>query len=82
MLAFREGTPYQGEDLIYDATAPGFLVRCTRNGTGTTPGSCLYERRIDTADVVCVSRAMARRLARGRRQDRPTDREAAAAGGE
>jgi hypothetical protein len=52
VLAFREGTPYQGEDLIYDATAPGFLVRCTRSGAGATPGTCLYERRIDTADLV------------------------------
>jgi len=52
VLAFREGTPYQGEDLIYDAAAPGFLVRCTRNGAGPTPGTCLYERRIDAADVV------------------------------
>ena len=52
VLPFREGTPYQGEDLIYDATAPGFLVRCTRNGPGPTPGTCLYERRIDAADVV------------------------------
>ena len=52
VLAFREGTPYQGEDLIYDAEAPGFLVRCTRNGAGPTPGTCLYERRIDAADLV------------------------------
>jgi len=52
ILAFREGTPYQGEDLIYDAATPGFLVRCTRNGTGATPGMCLYERRIAEADVV------------------------------
>jgi len=51
-LAFRDGTPYQGEDLIYDAAAPGFLVRCTRNGAGPTPGTCLYERRIDAADLV------------------------------
>jgi hypothetical protein len=51
-LAFREGTPYQGEDLIYDAVAPGFLVRCSRNGAGPTPGTCLYERRIDAADLV------------------------------
>ncbi|MET0632708.1 MAG: hypothetical protein ABWY92_17765 [Xanthobacteraceae bacterium] len=51
-LAFREGTPYQGEDLIYDATAPGFLVRCTRNGAGPTPGTCLYEKRIGAADLV------------------------------
>jgi hypothetical protein len=54
VLAFRDGTPYQGEDLIYDATTPeNFLVRCTRNGAGATPGTCLYERRIeDAADIV------------------------------
>jgi len=52
VLAFREGTPYQSEDLIYDAERPGFLVRCTRNGAGPTPGICLYERRIESADLV------------------------------
>jgi hypothetical protein len=53
VLAFREGTPYQGEDLIYDAQTPdNFLVRCSRNGAGPTPGTCLFERRIETADVV------------------------------
>ena len=52
VLAFRAGTPYQGEDLIYDAEAPGFLVRCTRNGAGPTPGMCLYEQRIEAADIV------------------------------
>src|ERR1700738_2279679 len=52
VLAFRDGTPYQGEDLIYDAASPGFLVRCTRNGAGPTPGTCLYEQRIDAADLV------------------------------
>jgi hypothetical protein len=52
LLAFRAGTPYQGEDLIYDPTAPGFLARCTRNGAGLTRGVCLYERRIGGADVL------------------------------
>jgi hypothetical protein len=52
MLAFRDGTPYQGEDLIYDAVAPGFLVRCSRPAPGPTPGTCLYERRIAAADLV------------------------------
>ncbi len=54
VLPFREDSPYRGEDLIYDATTPeNFLVRCTRNGAGATPGICLYERRIDErADVV------------------------------
>jgi hypothetical protein len=52
VLAFRHGTPYQGEDLIYDAAAPeNFLVRCSRNGAGPTPGMCLYVRRIGDADV-------------------------------
>jgi hypothetical protein len=52
VLAFRAGTPYQGEDLIYDAAAPGFLVRCTRSGAGSTPGTCLYERRIEAVNIV------------------------------
>ncbi len=52
VLAFREGTPYQGEDLIYDAAVPSFVARCTRNGAGPTPGICLYERRIGAADIV------------------------------
>jgi hypothetical protein len=52
VLPFKDGTPYQGEDLIYDPTAPGFIVRCTRNGAGPTPGTCLYERRIEAADLV------------------------------
>lgn len=52
-LSFRDGSPYQGEDLIYEPPAnDGFLVRCTRNGPGPTPGTCLYERRIERADIV------------------------------
>ena len=51
--AFRTGTPYQGEDLIHDAATPeGFLVRCSRDSAGPTPGICLYSRRIDHADIV------------------------------
>jgi hypothetical protein len=51
LLPFRDGTPYQGEDLIYDGDAPGFLVRCTRQ-VASTPGTCLYERWIETAKLV------------------------------
>ncbi|MGE4221594.1 MAG: hypothetical protein AB7G39_19285, partial [Alphaproteobacteria bacterium] len=52
-LPFRSGSPYQGEDLIYESPAnDGFLVRCTRSGPGPTPGICLYERRIERADIV------------------------------
>ncbi len=50
---FRDGTPYQGEELIYDnANAERFLVRCSQNGKAATLGICLYERRIGEADVV------------------------------
>ena len=53
VLPFREGSPYQGEDLIYDPGQPeNFLVRCTRTGAGPTPGMCLYERRIEGADLI------------------------------
>ena len=48
---FRDGTPYQGEELIYDQGNAGFLVRCTRNGAGATLGMCLYDRRIGAADL-------------------------------
>ena len=48
---FRDGTPYQGEELIYDQGDAGFLVRCTRNGAGATLGMCLFDRRIGVADI-------------------------------
>jgi hypothetical protein len=52
IMSFRDGTPYQGEDLYLDAAAPGrFLTRCTRPGGGGTPGMCLYEQRIGAASV-------------------------------
>jgi len=52
VLPFRPGTPYQGEDLIYDASTPArFLVRCSRNGAGGTPGICMQVRRIGEAEV-------------------------------
>lgn len=48
-VAFREGTPYQGEDLFY---LPGrtetFFARCSRDAA-LTPGSCLLERRVGEA---------------------------------
>jgi hypothetical protein len=48
---FRDGTPYQGEELIYDESGSGFLVRCTRNGAGATLGICLYDVRVGLADI-------------------------------
>jgi hypothetical protein len=51
LQAFREGTPYQGEDLIHDRASPErFLLRCTRQ-IASTPAMCLHERRITSADV-------------------------------
>jgi hypothetical protein len=46
--AFRDGSPYSGEDLFF-ANAPPFNARCTRDAA--TPGMCLSERRVDGADL-------------------------------
>ena len=46
--AFRDGTPYAGEDLVV-ADAPAMVARCTRDAV--TPGMCLSERRIGGADL-------------------------------
>jgi hypothetical protein len=53
VIRFRDGTPYQAEDLFYDPAAPEkFVVRCSRPGAGPTPGICLFERRLaDAADI-------------------------------
>jgi hypothetical protein len=52
VISFKEGSPYQSEDLFFDpAVQPGFVTRCSRPGAAGTPGMCLYERRIDGADV-------------------------------
>jgi hypothetical protein len=51
LRAFRDGTPYQGEDLISSTVeADEFTARCSRTGVGNT-GMCLLERRIGGADV-------------------------------
>ena len=53
MLSFRDGTPYQGEDLFYDPTVPDrFIVRCTRGSKHDVRGACLYERRQAEADLI------------------------------
>lgn len=49
---FRDGSPYQGEDLFFEADAPErFLARCSRDGLNAMPGTCLLERRIGAAVV-------------------------------
>jgi hypothetical protein len=53
VLRFRDGTPYQGEDLIYEAAEPErFFLRCTRDAPGRIPGTCLAERRMRDADII------------------------------
>lgn len=48
---FRDDTPYQGEDLVFESSAPEhFLSRCTRKGVNNS-GTCLLERRIGNADI-------------------------------
>ena len=48
---FRDGTPYQGEELVFEQAAPEhFLARCSKKGV-VNAGECLLERRIGDADV-------------------------------
>jgi hypothetical protein len=52
IFAFRDGSPYQGEDVVFDAEAPDrFLARCARTANPLAPGTCLAERRIGDADL-------------------------------
>lgn len=59
LTAFRDGTPYQGEDLAYDESAPeNFVARCGRSTNPVAPASCLLERFVGQANVtVRFSRA-------------------------
>ncbi len=53
ILPFRNGTPYEGEDLVYFGTGPEqFFARCTRPGQAV-PGTCMQERAIG-ADVITI----------------------------
>jgi hypothetical protein len=50
--SFRDGSAYQGDELIFDPAAQErFLLRCARQ-TGITPAMCLQERRIAGADLM------------------------------
>jgi len=52
IFAFRDGSPYQGENVVFDAQAPErFLARCARTVNPLAPGTCMAERRIGDADV-------------------------------
>ncbi|MBI1204976.1 MAG: hypothetical protein GC182_20935 [Rhodopseudomonas sp.] len=48
---FRNDTPYQGEELVFDQSAPEhFMARCSRKGV-INSGTCLLERKIGDADI-------------------------------
>lgn len=48
---FRDGTPYQDEELAFESEAPAhFMARCSLRGVAGA-GSCLLERRIGDADI-------------------------------
>ncbi len=49
---FRNDTPYQGEDLLYDnGHAPRLIIRCTRDDARGAIGMCLYEKRVGQTDI-------------------------------
>jgi hypothetical protein len=51
LRGFRDGTPYQGEELAFESDAPEhFLARCSRKGV-VNSGTCLLERRIGATDI-------------------------------
>ena len=51
LQGFRDGTAYQGEDLVFDPAMPErFLLRCSRQ-FGSTPAMCLQELRLGGADL-------------------------------
>lgn len=51
LRGFRDGTPYQSEELVFEQAQPEhFLARCSEKGV-TNSGVCLLERRIGNADI-------------------------------
>jgi len=51
LRGFRDGTPYQGEELVFESDAPAhFLARCSLRGV-VNSGECLLERRTGNADI-------------------------------
>jgi hypothetical protein len=51
LRGFRDDTPYQGEELVFESAAPEhFLARCSKKGV-VNSGECLLERRLGNADI-------------------------------
>ncbi|RAI43344.1 hypothetical protein [Rhodoplanes roseus] len=52
LVEFRDGTPYQGEDLAWEENAPEkFLARCERPAPTRPPATCLSEKIVGGAVV-------------------------------
>jgi hypothetical protein len=52
ILPFRDGTPYENEDLLYLGANPEqFFARCTRPA-GAVPGTCIHERALNAAQIM------------------------------
>jgi hypothetical protein len=52
ILPFRNGTPYENEDLLYLGANPEqFFARCTRPA-GAVPGTCIHERALNAAQIM------------------------------
>jgi hypothetical protein len=49
MRAFKDGSPYSGEEMFFGGN-PALSARCTRDAA--TPGMCLSERRVEGADLI------------------------------
>ena len=51
IVAFRAGTPYEGDDLVYLADKPEqFFALCSRP-LRTVPGTCIQEHSLDAAEI-------------------------------
>jgi hypothetical protein len=51
VVAFRAGSPYDGEDLVYLGANPEqFFARCTR-AVRAVPGTCLQQRLLGAAEI-------------------------------
>jgi hypothetical protein len=51
LRAFRDDSPYRGEELVFDSANPEhFIARCSRHGA-VGAGHCLLDRRVGEADI-------------------------------
>ena len=51
IVAFRAGTPYEGDDLVYLADRPEQFFALARGRCARVPGTCIQERSFDAAEI-------------------------------